>query len=604
MAADLQYRIVAKDPAAHLFEVMVTIAKPAETGQAFSMPAWIPGSYKIRDLAQHVISIHAESEGQEIALTKTDKSSWIADPCAGALRVTLQVYAYDRNVRGAHLDTTHGFFDGACVFPMVAGQENARCSVEIAAPEGWVAGGWRVATSMQPDNAGRYEFGHYVARNYAELIDHPVEMGQFLIGEFEANDIPHAIAVRGHTRFDMARVCHDLARLCEAQLNFLGVPESLDRYLFILDVQANGYGGLEHRWSSALTCSRDDLPARGDDNVSDDYRKFLGLCSHEYFHLWHIKRIKPQVFSSYDLRREVYTRQLWVFEGITSYYDDLMLHRAGLISRNSYLDLLGKTITKHARNRGKSVQNVEESSFDAWTKFYNQHANSSNSIVSYYTKGSLIALALDLTIRKQTDGDSSLDDVMSKCWEEYGGDGGDMPERGIETVARSVSGLELEDFFERYVRGTGELPLKALLKAHGVTLQMRQATGSKDTGGKPAAADSTQTPWLGSRITANGRFGTVQSGSPAEKAGIAPGDEAVAIDGLRISQTNQDARLRLFKKGDAVTVSAFRDDVLMQHRVRLAGGPDDTCYLEFDEEAAEGSLRLRDGWLPEDAGKD
>jgi predicted metalloprotease with PDZ domain len=600
MSVPHKYRIVALEPAAHLFEVAVTVANPLTEGQGFTIPAWVPGSYMIRDLARHVVSIRAESDGREIGLVKTDKSSWVADPCNSSLTLIAKIYAFDLNVRGAYLDTTHGFFDGACVFPAVDGQEGVTCQLDIRSPQGNVGGDWRVATSMQALEAAQYGFGSYVAVNYAELIDHPVEMGNVLIGEFEVAGIPHAIAVSGHTRVDMARICHDLTSLCEAQIKMFGAPKDLDRYLFLLNVQEDGYGGLEHCWSSALTCSRKELPRRGDSGVTDDYRKFLGLCSHEYFHLWNVKRIRPQQFVPYDLSEEIYTRLLWVFEGITSYYDDSFLNRCGLITAEGYLELVARTITRHLRNRGNSLQSVEESSFEAWTRFYKQHANSGNLIVSYYTKGSLIALVLDLTIRSKTKGRSSLDDVMQECWRRYGESGEGMPERGIESLARSVSGLELTDFFERYVRGTAELPLQALLKSFGINFRTRPASGSEDAGGKPAAADAVAPPWFGAKLSRNGvtsRFGIVHSGSPAESAGIAPGDEAVAMDGFRLTANNLDARLRDHHTGDTVTVTVFRDETLMRHRVTLADPPEDTCYLEFDEDPDDVAVKLRDGWL-------
>lgn len=595
-----QYSVCPSDPTAHIFEISVTVAEPDPAGQVFTIPAWIPGSYMIRDLARHVVAIRAEADGQEVKLTKIDKSSWQADPSESPLTIVAEVHAFDLNVRGAYLDTTHGFFDGACVFPEVVGQEDLECHLDIVPPPDKIAADWRVATSMRPLSAERYEFGSYVAVNYAELIDHPVEMGNIHIGEFEAAGVPHAIAVFGEIHFDMARICHDLSKLCEYELNFLGKPKNLDRYLFLLTVRENGYGGLEHRWSSSLMCSRKDLPRRGRTKVDDDFRKFLGLCSHEYFHLWNIKRMKPERFTPYVLDSETYTGLLWVFEGITSYYDDMFLVRAGLIGEKSYLELLAQTITRVERTRGRFRQTVEESSFDAWTRFYKQDASSSNSIVSYYTKGSLIALALDLTIRKESKGKFSLDDVMKECWERYGETGKGMPERGLESIARSVTGLELVDFFDRFVRGTGDLPLHGLLKTVGVDMRFRPAVDSKDMGGKPANDEADPPPWFGATLTRQGTlncFALVHAGSPAEKAGIAPGDEAVAMDGLRLTAENLDSRLRDHHEGDAVTITVFRDHNLMRRRVTLAAPPDDTCYLVIDTDVDAAVETGRKRWL-------
>jgi predicted metalloprotease with PDZ domain len=592
------YKIIPVDPAAHLFKLSLTVANPDPSGQLFVFPAWVPGSYLIRDLARHVVAIRAETDGQEIDLTKIDKSSWQADVCVAPLTIIAEIYAFDLNVRGAYLDAIHGFFDGASVFPAVVGQESRECQLEIAAPA--TGGDWRVATSMRRLDAEPYEFGRYVADDYAELIDHPVEMGNIHCGEFEASGIPHAIAVFGEMQLDMARICHDLSRLCEHQLAFLGKPANLDRYLFLLSVKASGYGGLEHRWSSSLMCSREDLPRRGDANVSDGYRKFLGLCSHEYFHLWNVKRMKPERFTPYDLSAETHTGLLWVFEGITSYYDDLFLVRSGLITTESFLELLAQTITRVERTRGRFRQSVEESSFDAWTRFYKQDAGSGNFIISYYTKGSLIALALDLTIRKESGGHYSLDDVMQECWSLFGETGKGMPERGLESVARSVTGLELADFFDRFVRGTGDLPIQGLLKTLGVDMRLRQATDGKDAGGKPAGKTARSAPWLGAALTrrdGTSHFAKVHAGSPAERAGIAPGDEAVAMDGLRLTAENVDRRLRDRHEGDAVTITVFRDHNLMRHQVTLESAPEDTCYLLLDDEANSTVVDERNRWL-------
>jgi len=600
MATPHQYCITPENPGAHLFEVKVTVASPDPSGQVFSMPAWVPGSYLIRDLARHVVAIRASTDGQEIALTKIDKSSWQADACEAAITLTAKIHAYDLNVRGAHLDTTHGFFDGACVFPMVVGQENHACQLEIRPPAGPPGNDWRVATSMKVVEAEPYGFGTFSAEDYAELIDHPVEMGHLLIGEFEACGIPHAIAVRGHAHFDMARVCHDLSTLCTFQLELLGKPQDLDRYVFLLYVQEAAYGGLEHRWSSSLACSRKDLPRRGESGVKARYRKFLGLCSHEYFHLWLVKRIKPQRFTPYDLRAEVYTGLLWVFEGITSYYDHLVLVRCGLITPKSYLEHIAKSITRLARTRGRLRQTVEESSFDAWSRFYRQNANSSNAIVSYYNKGALIALALDLTLRKESSGQCTLDDVMRECWSRYGETAEGMPERGIESVVRAVSGLELADFFERFVRGIAELPLQGLMKEVGVDLRMRPALGSKDAGGKPAAADKTPPPWIGAALAdkaGTSVFRVVYTGSPAENAGIAPGDIAIALDDLRLNAATLDERLREHHIGDTVIIAAFRDEHLMQFSVKLCAPPEDTCYLELEQDAHAATESMRNAWL-------
>lgn len=599
-ASPHQYSIRLKNPGAHLFEVRLLVENPDPAGQVFSIPAWIPGSYMIRDYAKHVVSIRAESDELEIELAKVDKSSWQAGACASPITLIAEIHANEQNVRGAHFDTTHAYFNGPCVFPVVVGQEAHTCELEIHAADKSFGSDWRVVTSMRSKNARQYGFGTYVSDDYAELVDHPVEIGNLTIGEFEVNDIPHAIAIRGRTRVDMGRVCHDLSSLCEQQMRLLGAPKDLDRYVFLLTALGEGYGGLEHRWSSSLICSRDDLPTKGDVGVDKRYRKFLGLCSHEYFHLWNIKRMKPAAFTPYDLSKESYTRLLWVFEGITSYYDDLALVRSGLISAENYLETVAQTITRVMRTRGRFIQSIEEASFDAWTKFYKQDANTSNATVSYYTKGSLIALALDLLLRLESDGKCSLDHVMRECWKKFGETAAGMPERGLESVASRLSGTDLSDFFNRYVRATHELPLEQLLGKFGVKLCLRAAEGLRDSGGKPAKPGRKLHPWLGATVVnRNDRavFSVVHSGSPAEQAGIAAADEAVAIDGLKVTASNFDSRLKGYHAGDTAQITIFRGDELLKFRVRLEEPPDDTCYLELAAEADKNTEKRRTAWL-------
>ncbi len=500
IAPPTQYHIVPLDPHAHLYQVSVTIVDPDPAGQRFRLPTWTPGSYLIREFARHFVSVRAEAESGEVTITKEAKDVWRAAPCFGPLIVVAQVYAYELSVRTAYLDGTRGYFNGASMFLCPVGRENAPCTVDIAPPDPRF-GEWRVATTLPSADAPPYGFGRYRAENYDELIDHPVETGTFVAATFTAGGAQHDIAISGQADADLPRLAADLTRVCQWHIDLFGgapgSPAPFDRYLFQVMAVGDGYGGLEHRASTSLLCRRDDLPKPGVEKITDDYLGFLGLASHEYFHTWNVKRIKPEAFVPYDLARENYTRQLWAFEGITSYYDDLALVRCGLIPASRYLELIGRAITTVLRGPGRLAQSVAESSFDAWIKFYRQDENSPNAIVSYYAKGSLVALALDLTLR--TSSGASLDDLMRALWIRHGHPGIGVPEDGIEKLASELAGHDLGDFFTRYVFGTDDPPLARLLADFGVSLQLRAATGPKDRGGK-AAPDDTARSTLGARV--------------------------------------------------------------------------------------------------------
>src|SRR5258708_30473235 len=602
MTSPVRYTILPALPEAHLYRVTCTVAEPDSAGQRFALPAWIPGSYMIRDFARHVVSIRAESRGRAVAIEKLDKHTWRAEPVAGPLAVSCEVYAWDLSVRGAHLDTRHAFFNGACVFLRVLGQEAAPCELEIVRPGGVRYRNWRVATAMPRKGAKPYGFGAYVAADYDELIDHPVEMGEFTLASFRAGGVPHDIVITGRHAADTRRLQRDLKRLCEHHIRFFGKPAPMKRYVFLVTAVGEGYGGLEHRASTAMLCSRDDLPREGMIEVSERYRTFLGLVSHEYFHTWNVNRIKPAAFVPYDLARENYTTLLWAFEGITSYYDDLALVRCGLIERKDYLELLGRLISSYLRTPGRTKQSVAESSFDAWIKYYRQDENSPNAIVSYYAKGSLVALCLDLLIRDKTWGKKSLDDVMRALWRRHGLTGVGVEEDGIERLAEQATGLKLKRYFDDWLRSTRELPLKALLATHGVEMRLRPAESAQDKGGRPAPSENAAgLAMLGIRARAqdDGTAVThVLEGGAAQEAGIAAGDLIVALDGLRPGQTGLDAALATRRAGERVGIHAFRRDELMSFEAQLKRADADTCVLT---ESGGARRRLLERWLRPDA---
>jgi predicted metalloprotease with PDZ domain len=392
---------------------------------------------------------------------------------------------------------------------------------------------------------------------------------------------------------DPDRLQADLARLCETHVRLFEPRRPrppFDRYAFMTMAVDDGYGGLEHRNSAALICRRDDLPHLGMKEATEGYRRFLGLVSHEYFHAWNVKRIRPQAFVPYDLARENYTRLLWAFEGFTAYYDDLMLARAGLLSQAQYLEALSRNISTVMQRSSRLKQSLAESSFDAWIKYYRQDENAPNSVVSYYQKGALVALALDLAIRGESGGRRSLDDVMRWLWRQWrlaGAAYRGIGEDGIVEAVTQATGLDLERAIRAWTEGTRDPDLATLLQGVGIRLQRK------------LALDSPHFALLALKVQNVGsdcRIAQVFDAGPAQQAGLAAGDVLVALDDLRATPARLDALLARYSPGDAVQVLAFRREELLRFEVRLARQPPPRFVLEVDERASAVAQRRRAAW--------
>lgn len=607
--AGVRYRITPTNPAAHLFEVELTVAAPDPAGQRLWLPVWIPGSYLVREFARHFVELKAN-----VPLEKLDKNSWRAAAVAsGPLVVTATIYAWDLSVRAAHLDQTHAFFNGTSVFLAVDGQENQPCDVVIDPPNDPACKGWRVATTLPTLDARPAGFGTYRASSYQHLVDHPVEMGTFDVVEFSAAGVPHQVAVTGRTRFDKERLAKDLALVCtEHQRLFHGDSFTdgggppIKRYLFLTTALGDGYGGLEHKDSTALICKRDDLPkitTGPAKEPSDGYRGFLGLASHEYFHLWNVKRIKPAAFTPYRLDKEAYTRLLWAMEGITSYYDDLALVRAGVITVESWLELLGRTATRVLKGSGRKRQSISDSSFDSWIKFYRPDENTPNAVVSYYTKGSLVAMALDLTIRAASNDARSLDDVMRVLWQRHGRNEIGVAEDGVEKICAEVAGTDLRPFFDEYVRGTADVALGPLLAPYGIEAQMRPLEGDADQGGKPgkkSREEMVQRGTLGVTVGSGdegAHLAHVHEGGAAQLAGLSAGDVVVAVDGLRATRGNLTKLVGERPPGTKLRIHAFRRDELHEVDVVLRAPELEAAFFTIATTPNEESEKKRKAWL-------
>lgn len=576
----ITYRIAVADAHAHLYRVTLTVPQPA-AAQRLSLPVWIPGSYMVREFGRHLSHLEARQGDAPVPLRQLDKTSWEAQTSGrAALTVSCLVYAFDTSVRTAFLDASRGFFNNTSLCLRVEGREAEPHRIELDA----LPRGWQVATAMTPDGPRRWR-----AAGYDELVDHPFELGTFWRGRFEAAGVPHEFVVAGAwPGFDGERLLADTQRIVEAQIAFwhgAGGRPPYERYVFMLNAVDDGYGGLEHRASTALIAARRDLPRRGAaatpaTQPGDGYVTLLGLISHEFFHTWNVKRLKPAPFARFDYGRENYTELLWFFEGITSYYDDLFLVRTGLIEPPRYLKLLAKTINGVAATPGRQVQSVAQSSFDAWVKYYRSDENTPNATVSYYTKGSLVGLALDLTLRAE--GRGSLDAVMQRLWADS--DGGPVDEAAIAAALQAVGGRSYAEELAAWVHGTGELPLQPLLEQAGVAVKTEAAGFGAGLGLRLAEGALTGMQVRG-----------VLRGSPAEQAGVSAGDELLAVDGWRVRRLD-DAQQWL-AAGDAFELTIVRDQRLRTLRMQPAASPSPTVALAPADKLSRSTAALRRAWL-------
>jgi len=566
----MRYRVRMPEPHSHLFHLETEIDAVGDAVELV-FPVWTPGSYLVREFARHVEGLAAQGgDGRSLPVDRLDKSR-VRVRSNGAAHVTVRhrVYANDLTVRTCHLDGTHGYLNGAAVFPFVPGRTAEAHAVEVEPPRGW-----KVATALEGGPTS------FTARDYDELCDSPIEIGTHRSFRFTAMGKPHEIVVWGRGNLAEGKLADDARLVVEEHGRFFGgLP--YERYLFIVHLSDRRRGGLEHACSTTLSVGRHQFFPR------DAYEETLGLLSHEFFHVWNVKRMRPAAFVPFDYGREQYTRLLWWFEGATSYYENLALARAGLLAPARHLKLLGQALTSLERTPGARKMPLEEASFLAWVKHYRPDENSPNSAISYYLKGALVAFALDLALRREG---SSLDDLVRGLWRRH--QAGGVPEDGVERAAAMLLGEErARAFFDRFVRGVEPLAPAMDLAVIGVKLRRRAAQGLEDKGGTAGKGDDERTPpgWLGIDLASGPKLlvSAVREGSPAHRAGLYAEDEIVAEGGFRLDR----AALwdRLCERGPSGTVwfTVFRRDELVEVVVPLGAPPEDTVWLEPDADAGE-----------------
>ncbi len=576
----IQYTITPKNLHAHLFEVELKLQNPNPLGQVFSLPCWIPGSYLIRDFAKNIVSIQAHCCEQVLEIKSIDKNHWIASPCAGEITLSYKVYAFDLSVRSAYLTNERAFFNGTSMFLLPLGFKNEKCELNIKPAESsQTLGNWSIATGLKKISPLNFE-----ANDYQDLIDNPVEMSDFTLFDFEVNEVKHQMALTGMQNADIARLKQDLKTICQHHVAFFNNDMPFDNYLFLTLVRTQGYGGLEHKKSCSLICSRKELPKVNMGDINNEYTRFLALCSHEYFHSWWVKTIKPACFHQLDLSCENYTEQLWIFEGFTSYYDELSLLRSKLLKPEQYLALFAQTVTRVEKSTGRFMQSLAQSSYATWTKFYQQDENAPNAIVSYYTKGALLAFVLDIEIRKQTDNQKSLDNVLQYVWENYQECG--LENNTIQIIVNQITNSDLTQFFNDYLYGVKELPLQDSFAYVGVKCEfVKYAKDLSD---------------FGLSIKTEGEFSHITqvfSNSSAQHAGLYVGDKILSVNYQQLKGKELIAKINKHIEGDVIKVGILRDQLLLEISVGIGKITPSFCQLSLIPETNEKTTNQQRQWL-------
>jgi predicted metalloprotease with PDZ domain len=566
----IRYTLSMPDPNSHLFHVRMEVKGAPADAVDLVMPAWTPGSYKVRDFAKNVQDFRAGRH----AWRKVDKSRWRVEG-GGDLAVEYRVWAFELSVQTSHLDHEHGNVNGASVFFYVDGHKDAPVELEIRAPSGW-----GVATGLA--RRGRL----WTAPDYDTLVDCPIEIGTFERRSFRVRGVPHHLVVHGKGNYDGKALLADVRKIVETEVKIMREIPYRD-YTFLLHNSPERGGGLEHLNSTALQYPANLYRPR------EKYENFLELVAHEFFHLWNVKRIHPEMLGPFDYEREVYTTLLWVMEGFTSYYDTLVPCRAKLITPEKYFKRMAERIQKYEERPGHRRQSLSQSSFDTWISLYQPNENAPNCQMSYYDKGELVGMCLDLEIRRRSGNSRSLDDVMRHLWADYGRDRKGFPEDEFKKACERFAG-NLDGFFADFVDGLEEIPWSRFLAAAGVRLE-KQPKKPEEGESKRAAK-----PWLG--IAAQKSAGalsvaSVIEDSPAWRAGLSPKDEIVALDGAKINPDEWEKRIDEREPGERLAVTVFRSGFLKELPVVLGRKENVTWTIRRLEKPTASQKSVYEGWL-------
>ncbi len=567
-------------PQNHYFEVEVQITALPNQPLKLVIPAWTPGSYLIREYARHVEEFRAtDGNGQPLGVSKLDKQTWqIAATASKSISARFRVYANDLTVRTSHLDSTHGYFNGTNLLPYIDGFKEIPATLVIKPPANWR----KIATGLAPvkDQSNTFQ-----APNYDVLVDAPVLVGNFAEFPFMVQGIPHRIVIEGQGSYDGLRLAQDTQKIVETQAQlFGGLPYA--SYTVLILLTPSGLSGLEHLNSTTLTIGYDRF------TTERSYRNVLSLISHELFHVWNVKRIRPEGLGPFDYTRETYTNNLWIAEGTTSYYENLMLRRSGLIATDVFLQNLADLIKDVQQTPGRKVQSLAQASFNTWIKFYRQDENSVNSSISYYDKGALVSLVLDLEIRKRTKGSKSLDDVFRLLNQRFGQPGqSGYRDLDFQKACDTVVGGSLDSFLGPYVYETKEIDYATALAVVGLTLKTEPAKDDERLGARPYLGATTKEQ-DGAVVVTN-----VLRDTPASTAGLTVHDEILAINGYKVDSSNFKKLLNQFSPGQQVSIQIFRGQRLELLTLTLGTAPDSVYRLVRMPQATAQQRANYESWL-------
>ncbi len=568
-AMDVDYKLGMSRPNSHYFEVEMEISDFKAKEISIKMPVWAPGSYLVREFAKSVNIVKAfDQDGNPLEIHKCNKSTWtINTKGVKKVKVQYEVYAFELSVRTSFLDDSHGYINGTSVFMYVENNKNATGKLNITPHPSFK----KISTSLK--NEGGTTFSY---TDYDELVDSPIEIGNHELFDFTAAGVKHTVAMYGDGNYDAEVLKKDMAKIVEAETKIFGINPNKE-YLFIIHNLTVGSGGLEHKKSTTLQVNRWTYEG-------DDYLGFLSLVAHEYFHLWNVKRIRPKSLGPFDYDNENYTDLLWVMEGFTSYYDELALRRAGFYSEDQYIGKVMGTINYVENQPGNKVQPVAHASFDAWIKAYRHNENSTNTTISYYPKGHILAAMLDLYIINKFNAEKCLDQFLQKLWADFyiKSDVG-FTEEEFQTSLESFLGEDMDWFFDDYVYGTKTVDYEKFFAGVGVGIarQKQQAQAklgvrTSDSGGKLIVS-------------------TVYANTAAEEYGISVNDEIIAVNGYRVNNSTFNEMLGTFDIDDKFKVTLSRDNIIKEYEIVM--GMDKNQRFSTKEDLDPAKAKNYNYWL-------